>query len=364
MPYRIGVYERLGNNEFYEFELLHGKSEANSKKRNYEGEISFKASKLKSFYLPVKTNNGESSQQILPFLFFSLMKRNPDVILSEGASGLINATMAFLYAKLFRKKYIWWSLGRLEGRQHKGLRAKIDKWIHFIERHSDAIFTYSTQGANHFIRNRGIPAKKIFVSVNVIDTEKKLNYISSLKSHKNKEFHIVFVGAIIKVKRLEILIDAFNNLSKKYSNIYLDIIGDGDYADVIKRYLLITPNDRIIMHGRKIGVELSQMLMDSSVLVLPGLGGLAICDGMLHSLPVICGSADGTELDLLDETCGFITSTVTKNFLENKLEYLITNPDVAEKMGKNSYTRITKEFPISAYMENLYKCIDSVFNKL
>lgn len=359
MPYRVGIYERLGNDPRYDFELLHGKSEKNSKKQNYSGRLSFKATQLASAYIGVKTNNGSSSQQIMPGLFFSLLRRNPSVILCEGASALINASMAFMYAKLFRKKYIWWSLGQLHGRKHKGLRKKLDCWINYIERHSDAIYTYSTQGANYFIE-QGIPKEKVFVSVNTIDTDKKLETIQKIKVDKPWEFRIAFVGAIIKVKRLELLIDAFNSLSKSNNDIYLDIIGDGAYMPSIREYISHHFNDKILLHGKKSGAELSTLLLQSSVLVLPGLGGLAICDGMIHSLPIICGAADGTEIDLIDESCGFIESEMTKKFLEEKLQLLINNRELASQMGANAFKRITEKFSINNYMQNLNGCIAQI----
>lgn len=363
MHYRVGVYERLGSNPKYDFELLHGKSEKNSKKKNYTGVLSFKSTELSSVYLPVKTNNGESSQQLIPGLFFSLIRRNPDVIWCEGASSLINASFAFLYAKLFRKKFIWWSLGLLKGRTYKGIRAKIDKYIHYIERHSDAIFTYSTLGKEHFVNNRGIDPEKVFVSVNVIDTEKKIAEMASLSKKEHEGFHIVFVGAIIKVKRLKFLIDTFQKLSQKYDHIVLDIIGSGDYFHQIQEYANSKNNSRIILHGRMDGVELSQMLLSSDVLVLPGLGGLAICDGMIHSLPIVCGSADGTELDLIDESCGFVTDDMTEEFLIKNLTNLIEDPILAKEMGDNAYKRIITQFSINNYMTHLEECIDFVSKK-
>ena len=363
MPYRVGIYERLSKLEGYNFELLHGKSDKRSKKKNYKGEIAFKANQLCSFYLPMRTNNGESTLQIMPFLFFKLMVKRPDVILCEGASSLFNASIAFLYAKLFGKKYIWWSLGELKGRTHKGFRQKIDKWIHYIEKHSDAIFAYSTIGASHFVTRRGIDKEKVFVSVNVFDTDKKLEYIKNIQVKKTEAFHIVFVGAIIKVKRLEVLVDAFQELSASNDNIYLDIIGDGNYFPVIKQYVEKQNNSHIIMHGRKTGENLSRQLLQSDVLVLPGLGGLAICDGMIHSLPIICGPADGTELDLIDESCGFVTDNVTKDFLVEKLSLLIRNRELAREMGRAAFDRITQKFSISNYMEHLQECIEYVVKK-
>ena len=95
-PYRVGVYERLASHHGIEFELLYGKSDQGSKKVNYQGKKLFKSTELTSFYVSYRTNVGASTLQIAPFLFFSLIRRNPDLILTEGASNIVNASIAFL----------------------------------------------------------------------------------------------------------------------------------------------------------------------------------------------------------------------------------------------------------------------------
>ena len=362
LPYRVGVYERLGNSSKFDFELLYGKSCVGTKKVNYSGPLNFKHSRIKCFYIPFKTNNGESTLQISPFLFFSLLKRSPDVIFSEGTSNLINASVAFIYAKLFRKKYIWWSLGQLSGRKHKGIRLLMQKWIDYIELKSDAIFTYSTQGENYFLSKR-ISQEKIFKSINVIDTERKENQIKSLGNNgKNPGFNIVFVGAVIKEKRLEFLLDAVNFLVKKKKDIMLHVIGDGPYLENIKEYALSIGLSNVKFYG-KVFDGLSELLLKFNVLVLPGLGGLAIADGMIHSLPIIAGKADGTEWDLIDSSCGFVTSEMSVDYLIEKLDYLYSNPEIVAKMGKASYERIISKFSINHYMNGLFNCIDYVKSK-
>lgn len=55
LPYRVGVYERLGNSSKFDFELLYGKSCVGTKKVNYSGPLNFKHSRIKCFYIPFKT---------------------------------------------------------------------------------------------------------------------------------------------------------------------------------------------------------------------------------------------------------------------------------------------------------------------
>ena len=111
--YRVGTYEAMSKLPDVDFELWYGTSVPNSKLKNYEGPVSFPHKQIRTIRMRGRTNNGSLSLPYHPFLFFRLIKHNPDVILTEGASSVLTATTAFIYSKLFGKKLIWWSLGAL-----------------------------------------------------------------------------------------------------------------------------------------------------------------------------------------------------------------------------------------------------------
>ena len=359
--YRVGTYEAIAKMPNVDFELWHGSSDSHSKLKNYEGEVSICRRQIPTCRFRGKTNNGGMSIVYHPFLFLMLIFKNPDVILSEGASSFLTATTAFIYCKLFRKKMVWWSLGSLVGRTSTGVSAVIHKWIRFIERHCDAIFAYSTQAESYFT-SIGVKPQRIFKAVNVINVDKKLLEIQEAGTvEKDPGFNIVFVGAITPQKQLKILVDSVNELSKKHDDVSLHIIGDGTYLDTIKEYAAqdgITA--KVYFHGR-VTNGLNSLLQKYSVLVLPGLGGLAIVDGMISSLPVISGRADGTELDLIaNGVNGYVTDIMTKEFLLEKLMYLYDNPKDVMRMGNNSYERITGPFSFTNYMRVFESCLKTV----
>ena len=60
---------------------------------------------------------------------------------------------------------------------------------------------------------------------------------------------------------------------------------------------------------------ISKYFLQSDVFVLPGLGGLAISDAMIHGLPVIAGKADGTEIDLVTNETGFLHEELNVDIL-------------------------------------------------
>lgn len=362
--YRVGTYEAMSRIPGVEFELWHGKGAPNSKLKNYEGEVIFRKKELPTIRFRGKTNNGGVSIAYHPLLFFRLVSHNPDVILTEGASSILTASTAFIYCKLFGKKLIWWSLGALVGRSSTGISGIVHKWVRFMERHCNAIFAYSSQAEDYF-QKIGVTPEKIFKAVNVIDTRAKLDALKGIDADdKEKGFNVVFVGAIAQTKRLEMLVDAVSELSKAIANIKLHIIGDGGYLGTLKEYASKTSESQnIVFHGRVVE-GLNAMLKRYTVLVLPGLGGLAIVDGMISALPIIAGRADGTELDLIENgTNGFVTDTMTKEYLVEKLLYLYQNPEEITRMGNESYSKITGPFSFEHYMSIFLDCLKYVCNE-
>ena len=358
--YRVGTYEAISRLPNVDFELWHGPSVPGTKLRNYEGAVSFRHKIPPTKYIAVPGDGRKPLHPYSPFFFIRLARYNPDVILAEGASSIFWASIAFLYAKCFRKKIIWWSLGALKGQRYRGIRAVVQKWIAFIERHVDAVLTYSSQGEDYFL-SVGVSPERIFKAVNVISMQSKLDEIQKAGHQEKKPgFNIAFVGAITTFKKLELLVDAAKILSRKHPDIHLHIIGDGAYRKEIEQYVASEASDvDTIFHGR-ITSGLNVMLESFQVLVLPGLGGLAIVDGMLSSLPVISGRADGTELDLISAESGFVTDSMTTDYLVDKLSILYDNPDLAIRMGKCAFDRITGEFSFENYMRIVASCIDYV----
>src|SRR5690606_12479119 len=146
-------------------------------------------------------------------------------------------SIAFVYSRLFKKKFIWWSLGKLKNKKYKGIRNWINKWERYIELKSDAIFTYSNQGKQYFL-SRGVDASKIFVAVNVFDTHAKLIEIENeyIENYIDRQFfNVAFIGTIQKTKKLDVLIETIVELNKRYHEQFrLHIIVDGEYLEELQ----------------------------------------------------------------------------------------------------------------------------------
>ncbi|RLJ63285.1 glycosyltransferase involved in cell wall biosynthesis [Lacinutrix venerupis] len=352
--YRVPFYKEIENDSSISSILLHGNGVKNTKLQNASNNLNSKR-KLFTLKFPYKKNNEKKYFTFFPFLFFSLVRVNPDVILLEGASSLINNISSILYSKMFRKKVIYWSLGKLENTEVSTQRSKVDKLINFMENKVNSIFTYSTIGRSYF-ENRVDDPNKIFVGVNVLDTREILKKESKKVLNFNRPFTILFVGSIIPAKNLELLIEVFLEFEKKCTNSRLDIIGSGaEYYNNLKQTYQ-SASDNIHFHGR-ITEGLEEYYFNSDIFVLPGLGGLAICESMAYGLPVVCSSADGTEKDLIDNNSGFIINDMTKENLLNLLNKLSSDRSILQEYGVNAKQRIKTKYSFESYYDTFKKSL-------
>ena len=326
--YRAPIFEKLASKDDIDLKVYYGSDLKNTKIVSTKNNYNFKKIKLFNFKFTLQSKNGRIYFPVTPLLFFKLIKDRPDVVLSEGASHLFDATQGFIYAKLFRKKYVWWSLGRLEKRNVSILRKLSNPFIHFIEKNSSSILTYSSVGEKYF-QSLGINKRKIFKAINVVDTDK---VISNLKYHEEKKsdkyissyrFKFLFVGALTKFKNLESMIIAFSKMNDLSNDIELLIVGDGEHRNELEALVKKLNVNNISFFGNRIS-DSHFFWRAADVFVLPGLGGLAISEAMCYKLPILCSIGDGTERDLVTKKNGFREENMNP---ENIIKY-IRNTDL------------------------------------
>jgi glycosyltransferase involved in cell wall biosynthesis len=314
------------------------------------------------------SKNGMIAMPFSPFLFFSLMLKNPKVVIAEGASNFLNSITAFFYCIIFRKKFIWWSLGKLQRRDYDVKRKVIDFIVRFIERKSHKIITYSSEGEKYFL-SIGVPQEKIVIAVNVIDTDKvflrmgdfenrQIIYETKIQYAKKYDFVVLFVGALLKEKSIHLLLEAQKKVEEKYSNVGLLIVGDGPYKnDLIglSRFLKLRYVEFL---GNRVEDNF-KFFSIADLFILPGLGGLAISEAMCYKLPVISSIGDGCEMDLVTKENGIVDQELNSEKLFQYVEYFLNNPAQKERFGKKSFEIINSKYNVNNYINKIQYAINN-----
>lgn len=362
--WRAPVFERLSKDESLDLEVWYGPDFKGTKIVSTKKDYSFTKRKLLSFKIKLASKNGIIAMPFSPLLFFKLILKNPNVVICEGGSNIINSFIAFCYCKIFRKKYIWWSLGKLQNRQYDIKRSKIDKLIQFIELKSESIITYSTVGKKYF-ESIGVNKEKIFKAVNVVDTERILNSLnkyndkhSLINNYEKFEFKTLFVGALIQEKSIDLLLKAQKIIEQKYPNAGLIIVGDGAYRNQLEDMSKNLELKNVDFAGKRVDDNYKYFSI-ADLFVLPGLGGLAISEAMCYGLPIITSIGDGCEVDLVTNKNGIIDIEITPERLAQHIIFFIENRNTATEFGAESINIIQNKFNIYTYIKEIKNAIHS-----
>jgi glycosyltransferase involved in cell wall biosynthesis len=181
------------------------------------------------------------------------------------------------------------------------------------------------------------------------------------KFHLENHITFLYVGGLIKEKKVDLLIDAFIKLREKFVNIKLIIIGDGPQKGLIENKLKIFNDPNILFLGRIIN-DVDPFFAASDCLVLPGVGGLALNQAMFWRKPCIVSKADGTEDDLV------IENITGYRFKENDLESLVfamgkrinDSQDKVTMMSENSHQLIINKSNVNNMIDVFTSSIDNL----
>jgi len=171
---------------------------------------------------------------------------------------------------------------------------------------------------------------------------------------KYDDIDIIYTGALIGHKGVDILINAFKNL--KHDHIKLHIVGKGEKMDDLIE--LAGPDDRITFYGFLDGNELTSLQEKANITVMPSIwyenSPMAIYESFKYGTPVI-GSEIGGIPELIDEKvngCLFEPGNIKD--LQDILQYLVENPLELEKLESGAY-KSSQKYDMNLHIKNLEK---------
>lgn len=210
-----------------------------------------------------------------------------------------------------------------------GLKSKLINWFNnwaFNQAHG---YVFQTKMAQAYY-DQSIQSRSVVIPNPIhplVRTEKREGNI-------RKSF--VAVGRLdLKQKRQDLLIEAFNIISPKYPDFQLEIFGDGEDESKVRQ--MITSNPNICLMGKTSDVAASIQNAWASVLSseFEGIPN-ALLESMSLGVPSISTdcSPGGAAMLIRNKENGLLTPRGDAKALADAMEYMITHPQEAEKMGK------------------------------
>lgn len=223
---------------------------------------------------------------------------------------------------------------------------------------TDYIFTQSEEDRLTAIKNSFIDERKIICIGNGIDVYGKFNpqnidyaEIKSLYEDFNltqKDTIITFIGRLVREKGIVELLEAFCHIDCK--NIKLLVVGDIDQGcrdketknAVISKY---KDNKSIIFTGFR--EDINNILYITDIFCLPSYReGMprTIIEAMSMECAVVATNIRGCREEVIEEKTGFLVNPKSIFDLQNKLETLIKNKELLNKMKAEGRMRAVEYY--------------------
>lgn len=200
-----------------------------------------------------------------------------------------------------------------------------------------------------------------------LDTIKFNNKGQNIR-REDEIFKIVFCGKLIELKGPDIAIKTIDYLQKErgIKNIQLRIIGSGPMKESLNKLIInLRLQEKVFLIGNKSQEELKIEMSESHLFILPGIHdiktnraetqGLVIQEAQSMELPVLVSDAGGMKYGLLDEISGFVVKQNDIKEFANKIEYLINNELIRQKMARAGRLFVSQNYDIRLIVNRLEK---------
>ena len=276
-----------------------------------------------------------------------LRASQPDLLVIEANPRILSSPRLASMARGYGIPVVGWGLGALARSAPRFIERTRSGLLRRFYRQFDGFFAYSTKAAADY-RSGGVPEERVVVVGNAVtgDVAAEIRREIARDPYAIARWRaelglgdfgvVIFVGRLIPSKRVDDLILACSRLP---AAVQLLIIGDGAHRPALERLASsVLTTTRFL--GERHGRELGKCLAVSDLLVLPGPGGLAVQEAMLYGLPVIVGSGDGTQVDLVEEgQNGYLVPDGDIDTLTSRIWRVMSNEDIRTALAVESSRR-------------------------
>jgi glycosyltransferase involved in cell wall biosynthesis len=149
---------------------------------------------------------------------------------------------------------------------------------------------------------------------------------------------ILFVGALLPIKGLDILLEAMQRVLVACPEAYLVIVGDGAFrAEFQARVPVLGIEGNTIFTGPVYGKRKAMYFNAADIFVLPSISeafGLVLLEASACGLPLVVSALKSLQAIVRDGYNGLYVNTGDYVDLAEKLIYLVRNADVRHAMGE------------------------------
>nr|WP_238710587.1 glycosyltransferase family 4 protein [Oceanipulchritudo coccoides] len=220
----------------------------------------------------------------------------------------------------------------------------------FLKILADVFFVSGERSRQHFIKQLGIPARRILCKYSVVD-----NQHFSRKGSHSREPVILCVARFSPEKNLSCLIEAFQK-SRLAEGYKLRIIGGGPDRKLLEA--IVDERRRVELLDWVEYADLPDQYGQARFFILPSIfepWGLVINEAMAGGLPIIASDACGCVPDLVTRSNGFVFPADDKEELTRLLDQIAELKESDWEKLSTASTNIISGYRCEDWAEQLRK---------
>jgi glycosyltransferase involved in cell wall biosynthesis len=284
-------------------------------------------------------------------LAYYTIKLKADLILAYHF--VPHAFFAWFVSLISKKTFIF---GQTGGESQEIASNSILKYFAKIVLKKAKVINVPGNQAKHFWTSWGLPETKINVLHSTIDT----NLFVPTKD--KRDIDVLYVGILNSRKQVDKIIKSFKNMTKKYPEAKLGIVGAGPDHELLQNLVsdLKLKNNVEFFGFQK---DVKQFLNRSKLFVMfsttEGLP-VALMEAMSCQKLVIAPAVDNIPTVLIDGKTGLLLPKNDFSALKNKMMYAYENYDKLQNMRENARKKIVDEYSY----ENAIKKWQKIFRNI
>lgn len=168
---------------------------------------------------------------------------------------------------------------------------------------------------------------------------------------------ILSVGRLNYQKGFQYLIKAMPTVLKQIPNVKLVIVGEGEQLSYLRQLTKsLSLEKSIVFTGAITQTEIPHAYAAADIFVLPSLFesfGISLVEAQASGKPVIATRVGGAPETLIDGQTGFLIDSRDSNKLSISILRLLSDNDLAHKMGINGLEFVQDKFGIQNIVEKI-----------
>lgn len=302
----------------------------------------------------------------LPFVIRKEIKSFDIIHIHEHRT--LSAAIVHYYAKKNRVPYILQSHGSVLPFMQKQIFKKLFDVLfgYSILKNATKVIALNEDEAFQY-QDMGIDINKIViipngVNLNDFKVPSKNNIFKNKYSLKPEERILLYIGRIHNNKGLDLLIDSFSLLLKKYPNVKLVFVGpDNGYQHQLEEKIInLNIQSSVLFTGFLDNDLKTSALYESDIFVTPAFSGFPVTflEASVFGLPIIT-TKKGDNLNWIHEKVGYVVEYDQKELCD-AIYNLLIDEDTWKKFSTNGKKLVEHTFSMDAFIGkiiDLYKHI-------